>query len=743
MKQGLLGKVLSGKGLGSSRKEVSGQYPAAADSSTEKEVIDVSDSGGDKIEKSSKSSAAAKKQAQLEAAARAGSARAQSKLSSMRADDGDLLARIEELEHRNKNLEEENSDLRDEVCTKDAQLARLEDRPTLGAWMAKSGKHKSTKDLHALAAQPAPKASPFLEKAFDSLTSMDEAIEKALQSGALALLKVEAIFEMERVERRQDLEESKKATGKTAFLTPKEAVEQFQQRDRSVAFLTYGWRTRDHPDPDNKTLSAVKRALRSEAGRHIRCLFWDYSCLYQWPRSDEQEQMFRKGLEVMAFGYASPLSTSVLRFSWIPDRPKEFNGLVAVFPEEVSLNARHTDAAFSDGDKHEPTKEAKDRVMALMEDGGRTVKSMDWENQRVLPGQTPDVDMGRWRVKFATHEQAKQLVEDLRKLREKDPDAPMAALWYNELTLEQRGWPIFEKAVSEEAVTRAAFYKKLNDLLQDELPGKFINIFGDGEDDVQPVRFTAPEGGAGERINETRTSLRNATFTGKGDHVVVEGLFNSFVVTMSKAMADVAKKIGDDVPDRKWINMKTNKEGNMVNGKKEGNGRLIKADGSVFEGYFHEDKKHGFGRTYFSNGDVFEGNYVNDQRQGDGKMTFFTGDVFEGEYENDRRKPGNGVMTYKNGDKFTGKMKDKFRDGKGVMTYKNGDVYAGQFRDDQLSGRGKFTFASGDEFDGRWEKNEPLSNGTKPFYITARSVEMQGVVVATFKMKVAQSGSKI
>jgi hypothetical protein len=70
MKQGLLGKVLSGKGLGSSRKEVSGQYPAAADSSTEKEVIDVSDSGGDKNER--------KEQQELCCCEEAGSARGSS-----------------------------------------------------------------------------------------------------------------------------------------------------------------------------------------------------------------------------------------------------------------------------------------------------------------------------------------------------------------------------------------------------------------------------------------------------------------------------------------------------------------------------------------------------------------------------------------------------------------------------------------------------------------------------------------
>ena len=54
-----------------------------------------------------------------------------------------------------------------------------------------------------------------------------------------------------------------------------EAMKQLHRYDRSVGFLTYGWRTRDHPDPDNLTLRAVKNALLHPMGQHIKALFWE------------------------------------------------------------------------------------------------------------------------------------------------------------------------------------------------------------------------------------------------------------------------------------------------------------------------------------------------------------------------------------------------------------------------------------------------------------------------------------
>ena len=40
-------------------------------------------------------------------------------------------------------------------------------------------------------------------------------------------------------------------------------------------------------------------------------------------------------------------------------------------------------------------------------------------------------------------------------------------------------------------------------------------------------------------------------------------------------------------------------EGNWVEGRKEGKGKIIFKSGSIFEGEFKNDLKHGFGKMYY------------------------------------------------------------------------------------------------------------------------------------------------
>ena len=69
------------------------------------------------------------------------------------------------------------------------------------------------------------------------------------------------------------------------------------------------------------------------------------ACLHQWPRDNDQNKLFRQGLDAMAFGYASPMGTTVLRCEWMPPQPAEYVGVVCIFPDSVALGARHTTKA--------------------------------------------------------------------------------------------------------------------------------------------------------------------------------------------------------------------------------------------------------------------------------------------------------------------------------------------------------------------------------------------------------------
>lgn len=112
------------------------------------------------------------------------------------------------------------------------------------------------------------------------LAALDDKLAEALASDAsgapaIRLLDADVLRSgaISRIETRQILERRQSA-GECLFVQPQEAVRLLKVGRRKIGFLTYGWRTSDHPDPDDKTLEAVVKALRSEHGKHIAAVFW-------------------------------------------------------------------------------------------------------------------------------------------------------------------------------------------------------------------------------------------------------------------------------------------------------------------------------------------------------------------------------------------------------------------------------------------------------------------------------------
>jgi hypothetical protein len=61
------------------------------------------------------------------------------------------------------------------------------------------------------------------------------------------------------------------------------------------------------------------------------------------------------------------------------------------------------------------------------------------------------------------------------------------------------------------------------------------------------------------------------------------------------------------------------------NNKKEGFGIKTWANGSRYEGYWHNDKMHGEGTFKWDKGDVYQGGYKNGMRDGKGTKTWASG----------------------------------------------------------------------------------------------------------------------
>lgn len=117
-------------------------------------------------------------------------------------------------------------------------------------------------------------------------------------------------------------------------------------------------------------------------------------------------------------------------------------------------------------------------------------------------------------------------------------------------------------------------------------------------------------------------------------------------------------------------------EGNCVNGKADGYGKLIKyKDGeyeSTFEGEFEKGIREGKGKFSHKDGTVAIGQFINGQLVGYGTRTSGDGTKYEGEFIN-YRQHGNGKMTYANGAFFDGFwVSDRMYTGK--YTNYNGDI---------------------------------------------------------------------
>ena len=69
---------------------------------------------------------------------------------------------------------------------------------------------------------------------------------------------------------------------------------------------------------------------------------------------------------------------------------------------------------------------------------------------------------------------------------------------------------------------------------------------------------------------------------------------------------------------------------------RDGKGKQLWADGSLYEGYWEGDKANGKGRLIHADGDVYEGDWVDDKAHGEGVYLHMDGARYEGQWEEDK-----------------------------------------------------------------------------------------------------------
>ncbi len=140
-------------------------------------------------------------------------------------------------------------------------------------------------------------------------------------------------------------------------------------------------------------------------------------------------------------------------------------------------------------------------------------------------------------------------------------------------------------------------------------------------------------------------------------------------------------------------------KGEFKDGKKQGKGVYIWANGDKFDGEFADDQVSGKGRWEFAAGGVYVGDVLNAVMVGKGVLVAKNGDRYEGMFSAGQPH-GKGVYVFANGDKYEGSMVSGKMSGNGTYTNKGGDKFIVPFVDGVAHGSGTYEFANGDRYVG-------------------------------------------
>ncbi|XP_064640367.1 MORN repeat-containing protein 1-like isoform X3 [Lineus longissimus] len=188
-------------------------------------------------------------------------------------------------------------------------------------------------------------------------------------------------------------------------------------------------------------------------------------------------------------------------------------------------------------------------------------------------------------------------------------------------------------------------------------------------------------------------------------------------------------------------------EGEWMDGKKHGHGKLVMNDGSYYEGEFQNGEIEGHGYKYFAasgrsytgqfhegelqgngvmkykDGSSYEGEWFKGMRNGSGKFRMADNNIYQGNFYQHKRH-GEGTQVYNNGDRYDGDWVHDQRQGHGELRCRNGTIYDGQWRNDMYNGEGSMIHCSGFIYEGIWLNGKPYKMATKLVVIGESEIEL-------------------
>lgn len=136
------------------------------------------------------------------------------------------------------------------------------------------------------------------------------------------------------------------------------------------------------------------------------------------------------------------------------------------------------------------------------------------------------------------------------------------------------------------------------------------------------------------------------------------------------------------------FDMKAAYTGAWSNGRKQGKGQELLADGSVYTGDFELDKKSGRGVFKWPNKEYYEGEFKDMRIEGFGKYVWADNKWYEGQWK-DGKMHGRGKQVNE-GKEYEGEFHQDKKQGYGVLRWE-GNVYEGEWVSGQMHGKGFLT----------------------------------------------------
>ena len=158
--------------------------------------------------------------------------------------------------------------------------------------------------------------------------------------------------------------------------------------------------------------------------------------------------------------------------------------------------------------------------------------------------------------------------------------------------------------------------------------------------------------------NEIELKMNNAIEEPKNIYPPVEPFYNENVNQILQQLGDFDygnNNNDDQITNLEYKSLQLLETGAQYEGQfkkgtdlREGRGKQIWADGSIYEGYWADSKANGRGRLIHADGDIYEGDWKNDKADGFGIYRHLDGARYEG-YWHDDRQHGQGIETWPDG----------------------------------------------------------------------------------------------